>query len=108
MVFNWRTAQFINERILRPRGVVEDVETTVLRFRPNIVIDVEGVEESEFFPAFCEDAWVGLSVNGEVSSTSSRLDLKAVKSCGRCSHIFVNPRTCQRDAPFLAQELKKL
>ena len=78
----------------------EPLLTTIKRYRPNIVFRVN---DSCIQQPFEEDSWERVEVENFPS-----ICLKAVKSCGRCSHIFVNPSTAECDGEFIHKRLRSL
>ncbi|MFC3151857.1 MOSC domain-containing protein [Litoribrevibacter euphylliae] len=58
-------------------------EVSVLRFRPNIVIEGAGLD------AYAEDNWTSLSING--------IQFDLVKPCSRCVMPSINPETIERE-----------
>ncbi|CAD7974165.1 unnamed protein product [Amoebophrya sp. A120] len=125
---NYTPFMFMREQTLaainRKFFPTEPLRVTILRFRPNIVFreeDVEaevlarlsrgsrpnGVEQfscptsSDF--SFSEDSWETV----ELRHQPSRF-LRVLKSCGRCSHIFVNPALAVCDGDFVQKELCRL
>eukprot|EP00392_Amoebophrya_sp_AT5.2_P003703 g3708.t1 len=95
----------------------EPLRVTTLRFRPNVVFREEdchfdsdwGRREEDAGEAanldwsFCEDSWESISMRHHPSRF-----LQVLKSCGRCSHIFVNPARAVCDGDFLQKELCRL
>lgn len=58
-------------------------EVSVLRFRPNIVIEGDRLE------AYAEDGWNSFSING--------ITFDLVKPCSRCVMPSINPETIERE-----------
>jgi hypothetical protein len=78
----------------------ETLLSTIKRYRPNIVLRSNS---SGSQTPFDEDSWERI----EMEDFPSKY-LKVVKSCGRCSHIFVNPLTAECDGEFIQKKLKNL
>ena len=78
----------------------ETLATTIKRYRPNIVF--RPAHQSLQIP-FGEDSWENI----QLADFPSKY-LKVVKSCGRCSHIFVNPSTGKCDGEMIQKKLKTL
>ncbi|TVY82106.1 Mitochondrial amidoxime reducing component [Lachnellula suecica] len=80
---------------LRKKGVDE---ISIERFRPNVVVDLEGAE------AWSEDSWKTVRiVNQETSGVASLfggsgLDIDVAARCARCQVPNVNPETGEKNA----------
>ncbi|CAD7966956.1 unnamed protein product [Amoebophrya sp. A25] len=111
------TLRYVNQGLREEHGLTEPLHVTTRRFRPNIVFrraDTNSRDQDDTIAsgAFSEDSWRSLTAgtqSGRIKSQpESRLQLDTVKSCGRCSHIFVNPITGECDADCLQKLLRNM